>query len=227
MPWSKDTRDVGQAIKSFGLRKSFVALLVSWLLPAKWIACLFRIPRKGDNSEAALLFTSGSEGMPKAVVLTHRNLLANIAQINASALFPQGNTLLACLPIFHSFGFTVTLWYPIIAQLRVVTSPSPVDYKRIGKIIHEESVTALLGTPTFYKAYLKHIDSKWFSSLRCVVAGAEKTPSGLAEEWEKRLGSHYLEGYGLTETAPVVSVNLVHDILTDNPSQETLQKKDL
>ena len=131
-------------------------------------------------------------------------------QIDASGLLPVAEKILGNLPIFHSFGFTVTLWYPLLRGCGVVTLPSPLDVKKAADVIEGESVTVLVGTPTFLKPYLKRIEPDKLKSLRYVVAGAEKTPDGFADLWERRMGSTYLEGYGLTETSPVVSVNLPH-----------------
>ena len=178
-----------------------------YCLPAKLLAKLLRVPKDGDRSEAGLLFTSGSSGEPKGVALTHRNILSNCLQIDASGLLPRGETILANLPIFHSFGFTVTLWYPLLRGCQVVTLPSPLEVKKAADVIEGEAVSILIGTPTFLKPYLKRVEPDKLKSLRCVVAGAEKTPDGFADLWERTIGSAYLEGYGLTETSPVVSVN--------------------
>jgi acyl-[acyl-carrier-protein]-phospholipid O-acyltransferase/long-chain-fatty-acid--[acyl-carrier-protein] ligase len=172
------------------------------------LARSFGIPEEGDAQEAALLFTSGSAGEPKGVVLTHRNILANVAQIQSIGLIPRSEKMFACLPLFHSFGFTATLWYPLIQGVSLVAVPSPLEVKKNTTVIQEEGVTLFLGTPTFFRSYLKHSRPEDLKSLKYVVAGAEKTPAGLAEAWEERFSSGYLEGYGLTETTPVVSVNL-------------------
>ena len=123
-------------------------------------------------------------------------------------LIDTDQILLGNLPLFHSFGFLVTLWYPLIKGIRLVTLPSPLELRKSIDAIYEEKVTAILGTPTFLKPYLRKADPEKMASLQFVIAGAEKTPKGLAEEWQSKFGSTYLEGYGLTETSPVSSVNL-------------------
>ena len=177
-------------------------------MPSKLLAKWLKVPSRGDRAEAGLLFTSGSSGEPKGVVLTHRNILGNCLQIDAAGLLSADEKLVASLPIFHSFGFTVTLWYPLLRGCAVVSLPSPLEVKKIADAIEAEGASVLVGTPTFFKPYLKRIAPDKLKSIRYVLAGAEKTPEGFADLWEDTFGSTYLEGYGLTETSPVVSVNL-------------------
>ena len=207
-PWPEGgIIDLVEEMKSMPKVKALA--LISWihLCPAKFLARILKIPNEGGELEAGLLFTSGSSGEPKGVVLTHRNILGNCAQIDATGLLPVSEKVIANLPIFHSFGFTVTLWYPLLRGCSVVTLPSPLEVKKVAEAIKADSATILIGTPTFLKPYIKHIDPEQLASLKYVVAGAEKTPEGFADAWEARFGSVYLEGYGLTETSPVVSIN--------------------
>ena len=207
-PWPEGgIIDLVEEMKSMPKVKALA--LISWihLCPAKLLARILKIPNEGGELEAGLLFTSGSSGEPKGVVLTHRNILGNCAQIDATGLLPVSEKVIANLPIFHSFGFTVTLWYPLLRGCSVVTLPSPLEVKKVAEAIKADSATILIGTPTFLKPYMKHIEPEQLASLKYVVAGAEKTPEGFADAWEARFGSVYLEGYGLTETSPVVSIN--------------------
>ncbi len=208
-PWPESgIVDMVEEMKSLPKRKVLMLLGAIHLCPAKLLANSLKIPSVGGDQEAGLLFTSGSSGEPKGVMLSHRNILGNCAQIDASGLLPTSEKLIANLPIFHSFGFTVTLWYPLLRGCSVVTLPTPLDVKKTADAIEAESVSILLGTPTFFKPYMKRIDPKKLASLKYVIAGAEKTPEGFADAWEARFGTQYLEGYGLTETSPVVSINL-------------------
>jgi acyl-[acyl-carrier-protein]-phospholipid O-acyltransferase/long-chain-fatty-acid--[acyl-carrier-protein] ligase len=207
-PWPESgIIDLVEEMKSMPKAKALA--LLSWihLCPAKLLAKILKVPAEGGELEAGLLFTSGSAGEPKGVVLTHRNILANCAQIDATGLLPVSEKVIANLPIFHSFGFTVTLWYPLLRGCSVVTLTSPLDVKKVAEAIKAESATILIGTPTFLKPYMKSIEAEQLASLKYVVAGAEKTPEGFTDAWEAHFGSLYLEGYGLTETSPVVSIN--------------------
>lgn len=210
-PWpAEGVVDLVDAMKGLSKPKTLALLAAIRVLPGKWLAGRLGVPREGGAREAGLLFTSGSSGEPKGVALTHRNILANCAQIDTSGLLAADETVLANLPIFHSFGFTVTLWYPLLRGCRVVAVPSPLETRKNVEAIEAEKVSVLIGTPTFLKPYFKRAEPKQMASLRYVVAGAEKTPDGFAERWESTFGGSYLEGYGLTETSPVLSVNLPH-----------------
>lgn len=207
-PWPESgIIDLVEEMKSMPKAKTLA--LLSWihLCPAKLLAKILKVPAKGGELEAGLLFTSGSSGEPKGVMLSHRNILGNCAQIDATGLLPASEKVMANLPIFHSFGFTVTLWYPLLRGCTVITLASPLDVKKVADTIKAESATILIGTPTFLKPYMKHVEPEQLASLKYVVAGAEKTPNSFADAWEARFGSLYLEGYGLTETSPVVSIN--------------------
>ena len=208
-PWPESgIIDLVEEMKHLAKRRVLALFIAMYLAPAKCLAKWLKIPRVGDREEAGLLFTSGSSGEPKGVALTHRNILANCEQIDATGLIPASERIVANLPIFHSFGFTVTLWYPLLRGCPVVTLPSPLEVKKIAEAIHAESATILIGTPTFFKPYLKRVEPEKLSSVKYVIAGAEKTPAGFAEAWKECFASEYMVGYGLTETSPVVSVNV-------------------
>lgn len=207
-PWPEKTIDLVSE-RGF-IDKRDVLKRLAWisLLPGRALVRKFRVPRKGGEGEAGLLFSSGSTGDPKGIPLTHRNVIANCLQIRQCHLLDRDQTLLACLPTFHSFGFTATLWYPLISGVRCVTVPSPLETRKIAEAVEKEKVTVMMGTPTFLRPYFKRAEPHQLASLKFVVSGAEKSPPGFARRWESHFGSRYLEGYGLTETSPVVSVNL-------------------
>jgi len=225
-PWPERTLDVRAEIAAAMGRRAILPWLAAvWLLPNQWVADLLRLPRTGDRAEAALLFTSGSAGEPKGVVLTHRNLLANCAQVSSLSILPRTCTMLGCLPLFHSFGFTVTLWYPLLRGCRLVTVPSPLDTRRIIDAINGEQVSVLVGAPSFLRPILKKASSAELRSLELVVAGAEKLPEDLYQDFLAAFHLEILQGYGLTETSPVTSVNQPHPPVTTATAGPQVGKK--
>ena len=182
--------------------------ILSKILPASLIIFLLGLNKRCGDQEATLLFTSGSSGEPKGVVLSHRNVLANICQFGSRLDLPNGSSILGCLPLFHSFGCTVTLWFPVIEGIDLVTYPSPLETKRLAELIALHQVNIFLSTTTFLRGYMKRIDPGQFASLKLVVTGAEKLPQSLANAFEEKFGIRPQEGYGLTETSPATNVNL-------------------
>src|SRR5712691_5343356 len=192
---------------------------MSILAPAWLLLRLLEVPKKGGHAEATLLFTSGSTGEPKGVVLSHRNIVGNVSQFRELLDAKTDDAILASLPFFHSFGSTVTLWYPLIEAVRIVTYPSPLEVTKNAALIEQHKLTLLLATPTFLRGYLRKAEPHQLRSLRLVITGAEKLPLDLAKRFEERFGKKAFEGYGLTETAPVVSVNLPEPIPTKTGEQ--------
>lgn len=183
-------------------------LALSKMLSPALLASILKVPKKGGNEEAVLLFTSGSSGDPKGVVLSHRNLLANVNQFGARIDLHSIDKILGCLPLFHSFGCTVTLWYPMIEGVNLVTYPNPLEVAKLSELVQEHSVNLLITTPTFLRGYLRKATKEQLASLKYVVTGAEKLPKKVAGAFEERFGKPVLEGYGLTETSPATNVNL-------------------
>ncbi|HTQ31179.1 MAG TPA: AMP-binding protein [Opitutaceae bacterium] len=207
-PWPERTLDLRGEIAAAGGKRAILPwLAAAWLLHGRWLASLLGLPHTGDRAEAALLFTSGSSGEPKGVVLTHRNILANCAQVSSTSILPRTATMLGCLPLFHCFGFTVTLWYVLLRGCRVVTVPSPLDTRKIVDAIKEEQATVLIGAPTFLRPLLKKAERDELRSLNLVVSGAEKMPRELYDGFLEKFGLEIMQGYGLTETTPVIGVN--------------------
>src|SRR6266568_4604741 len=182
--------------------------LISILLPARLLLQLLQIPKEGGHTEAVLLFTSGTTGEPKGVVVSHRNVVGNVSQFRQLLDAKKTDAILASLPFFRTFGSTVTLWYPLIGGVRIVTYPNPLDAAKCAALIERYQLTFLLATPTFLRLYLRKAEPEQVRSLRLIIVGAEKLPLDLASHFEKRFHKKVFEGYGLTETAPVVSVNL-------------------
>jgi acyl-[acyl-carrier-protein]-phospholipid O-acyltransferase/long-chain-fatty-acid--[acyl-carrier-protein] ligase len=183
-------------------------LVLSKILPATILALLLGVPRRGGSGEALLLFTSGSSGNPKGVVLSHRNLIANVIQFGSRLGLTRSDSILGSLPLFHSFGCTVTLWYPIIAGVDLVTYPSPLETKKLGELIERHRISLMIATPTFLRGYLRGVNREALASIKLCVTGAEKLPATVAEAFEVKFGKRVFEGYGLTETSPVSNVNL-------------------
>ncbi len=183
-------------------------LVLSKMLPAAALAALLGIAKKGGSREALLLFTSGSSGEPKGVALSHRNLIANVMQFGSRLGMQSNDSILGCLPLFHSFGCTVTLWFPIIYGLHLVTYPTPLEVKKLAELIQKYSVTLMIATPTFLRGYLRGVNREALASIKLCVTGAEKLPRTVADAFEMRFGKRVLEGYGLTETSPASNLNL-------------------
>lgn len=225
-PWPTGTVDFRAELQAAGGRRAMLPwLCAAWLLPNQWVAGLLGLPGTGGHEEAGLLFTSGSAGNPKGVVLSHRNLLANCAQLSSLSILPESATLLGCLPVFHSFGFTVTLWYPLLRGCRLVTTPSPTDARAIVDSIREEGVTAIVGAPTFLRPFLRKARPSDLRSLDLVVAGAEKLPEDLRRNFLETFHLEILEGYGMTEASPVSNVNQAHPPRTTETADEQLGRK--
>jgi acyl-[acyl-carrier-protein]-phospholipid O-acyltransferase/long-chain-fatty-acid--[acyl-carrier-protein] ligase len=185
-----------------------IAALLLWFLPGYWLERTLSGGRTQVLDDlATVIFSSGSTGEPKGVMLTHYNIASNIEQMGQTFMLNRKDTLLGVLPFFHSFGFSVTLWLPAVLGVGVAFHPSPLDLTAVSELVRDYRITFLLATPTFLQAYIRRCSPEDFGSLQFVVVGAEKLPERLALAFEDRFGIRPLEGYGCTECSPVVAVN--------------------
>jgi len=177
------------------------------LVQCKTANIWYKHTQYSPDSPAVVLFTSGSEGMPKGVVLSHANILSNLKQLEARINFNARDVVLNFLPMFHSFGFTVGTMLPILHGMTTFFYPTPLHFAVIPEIAYETSATIMFGTNTFLAGYAKKAHAYDFFNMRYVVAGAEKLQETTRQLWMDKFGIRILEGYGVTETTPIVSVN--------------------
>lgn len=188
--------------------EKLLALALALLCPARWLGRFLGASLRPQPQDlATIIFSSGSTGDPKGVMLTHENVVANVQQINQAIAFRPDDRLLGILPFFHSFGFTGTLAAPAVLGLGVAFHFNPTDAKVIGELSHRHRLTFLLATPTFLQIYQRGCRPEQFGSYRFVMVGAEKLQDRVATAFEQQFGIRPLEAYGCTECAPAVAVN--------------------
>lgn len=203
--------------KSLSKVKGLVTLLSVKLLPA-WILSTLFIKGADLEDTVAILFSSGSEGTPKGIELSHKNMMGNIKQAITLINPKDDDVMLGTLPIFHSFGLTVTTLLPLIEGIPVACHPDPTDGVGIGKMASQYEATMLFATATFFRLYSrnKKLHPLMFKDLRMVIAGAEKLPNDIRQAFKTKFGHDIYEGYGATETTPVASINIPDVLMQDS-----------
>ncbi|MFK5977096.1 MAG: acyl-[ACP]--phospholipid O-acyltransferase [Sulfurovum sp.] len=206
--------DIKEQISKVG---SLWRLMLVKILPTSLISLLYITNSKIDDT-VAILFSSGSEGKPKGIELTHKNIMGNIKQSTTLINAKDSDVILGTLPIFHSFGLTVTTLLPLIEGIPVVCHPDPTDGVGIGKIATQYEATMLFATATFFRLYTlnRRLHPLMFASLRMIIAGAEKLPLDIREAFKHKFGHEIYEGYGATETTPVASINIPNVLMQDS-----------
>jgi 1-acyl-sn-glycerol-3-phosphate acyltransferase len=184
------------------------AATAAYAMPAGALVRSLKIRQAEADDVVTVIFTSGSTGQPKGVMLTYANVASNVAAINQAVHLTPDDTLVGVLPFFHSFGYTITLWTVMTLDVKGVYHFNPLDARQVGKMCRKFGGTILLATPTFLRSYLRRCEKQDFESLDVVVTGAERLPKELAGAFENKFGVRPIEGYGCTETAPLVSVNI-------------------
>jgi len=185
-----------------------IAALQAFLLPACVLERLLGLHRISPEDILTVIFTSGSTGKPKGVMLTHRNIGSNVAAFNQILHLHRSDVLCGILPFFHSFGYTTTLWTALQLKPTVVYHFSPLEPRPIGQICRKYKATILVATPTFLRNYIRRCEPEDFAHMEVIITGAEKLPPEVADAFEQKFGVRPWEGYGTTETSPVVSSNV-------------------
>ncbi|MEZ5316075.1 MAG: acyl-[ACP]--phospholipid O-acyltransferase [Vicinamibacterales bacterium] len=199
--------------RQFGAAARLRAIALARLAPLSWLGRRHRVDAgadpavPSDRAVATIVFSSGSTGQPKGVMISHAGILANTDAL--AQIFPMttADGFIGVLPFFHSFGLTGTLWFPLLQGARVIYHPNPMDAKRIGELAAEHRATMLISTPTFCQAYVRRITPEQFGTLKYAIVGAEKLREPVAAAFRQAFGVSLMEGYGCTEMSPVVAVN--------------------
>ncbi|NLV44820.1 MAG: MFS transporter [Candidatus Hydrogenedentes bacterium] len=197
--------------KSVSKKDQFAAMFMALFVPRRLLTRLLGAAPKTDNDVATVIFSSGSEGVPKGIVLTHRNVITVFEGMREMVPHDKHTGIVGFLPFFHSFGFAVILWTPLMEGLHSIFHPNPLEPKPIAQLVQQYNGSVMLATPTFLQGFLRRVEPELLKSLTCVVAGAEKLPERTRVSFQERFGIEPMEGYGTTECAPVVAVSLPNE----------------
>lgn len=195
--------DLSAAAKAAPLWEKLSTALALRALPLSWVT-----PQVASTECAAILFSSGSSSLPKGIQLSHNNITALSASIAQVFKNREGDDIASALPLFHSFGFSVSLWYPLLHGFSASYHTNPMDAKTVVKSVAKNGSTILLGTPTFLAAYARKASAEDFATLRMVISGAEKLRPAVSDLYRDKFELNILEGYGATELSPCASINV-------------------
>ncbi len=202
-------------------RDKLAAFLQGFVTPISIVERQLKLHRVQPDDLLTILFTSGSTGEPKGVMLTHRNVSSNTLGVGSAAHIRADDVLIGILPFFHSFGYTATLWLPLTLDAAAVYHFSPLEAREIGKLFESYNGSILMSAPTFLRSYLKRWTPEQVKHLSLVIVGSEKMPADLTEAFREKFGVEPSEGYGATELSPVVSVNIPDNRLHQAESTRT------
>ncbi|HMP34268.1 MAG TPA: MFS transporter [Kiritimatiellia bacterium] len=205
VPWPSSLLFADELPSMITVKDRLIAVMSAYLAPSTWLAP--RLPEGGDDP-LTIMFSSGTTGEPKGVVLSHHNILSNIEALTEVFRPDPDLHLCATLPLFHSFGFTAGICFPMLCGLRASYHTSPLDAGQVVDLIHQGQCNVLFSTPSFLGSYMRKADPHHFQSLRFILVGAEKLSRQLSDAFHQKFGIRPLEGYGTTEMAPVVALNL-------------------
>jgi acyl-[acyl-carrier-protein]-phospholipid O-acyltransferase/long-chain-fatty-acid--[acyl-carrier-protein] ligase len=195
------------------------AVAMAFGFPTKVLARTLGVNRHRDDDIMSIMFTSGTTGDPKGAVLTQGNIRFNVDAVNQIIRLNKHDVVLGVLPFFHSFGYAITLWTPLALDVAAAYHVNPLEAQTVGRLARETNGTILLATPMFLRTYIRRCEAEDFASLEVVVTGAEKLPALVADEFEQKFGIRPVEGYGTTETSPLISANVPPSRATGDPAQ--------
>lgn len=190
------------------LSDKLLAAATAWLAPVSWLERWLGLTAVRDDDLLTIIFTSGSTGCPKGVMLTHRNVASNVGAVDQLIQLKPEDVLVGILPIFHSFGYTTTMWTVLALPPKGIYHFSPLEAREVGKLCRQHGATIMVTTPTFVRSFLRRCEPEDFAKLDVVFTGAERLTTELSDSFEERFGVRPVEGYGATELSPVVSGNV-------------------